>query len=993
MARLLTKAAIRDPKPSPARPIRNAIQTHPTSAAGSTPLLAATPDSATPARRRSVAAPEPAPDREALALHDRLFAAWNAKDWDGIATTARSHLENAGPGAAPRLHPMSAAAMEFFRPWATTLTRADIELFVGGFDRGELREYLGGAWRDDRNRLADHALAYQCLGLLGEAEFDYVGGLRALTAFSAAAVYLSEEGKGPLSTGLIAELASAPVYLPAWSFEIDPCHGLDPVKRLGRTPLEAKLERLRRVGPLDDTACDCTPKEDLCTPQNPCCAEIRYYVAELLELRDWTHAYKAGDLAYVEIVAAGETRSRKHEMKRTKELFSETVTTERASDKRDLQVTDRSSLKREIDRQAESSTSAEASVNGKYKLGAYSAEISASGSFTRTASQAIREAQDTARETVKSAVSEIEKETRTTRSERITTEETEKNLHAFKNAGVVPLVTKYFYVTQVRRAQLYSYDKQLLAELIVPGPGRLYEHLVRQRREAQIAASVKPLKAVKPTPPADIGFEPEAINPGNYAQWSAQWGVTNPPAPPELAKQISVSLSDGDNRVDGEHVGDMNFQVPAGYWAVAMSLSGSEPEWRRPLKDPHKVVFNCAGETLFWSKEEASPKLWSPLGKLTDNQSIAVDAWYTDSFDAVVTIQLEIMPSVLSEWKSSVYQLLKDKHDALAAAYQQQLTAYEAIMAEYEDKKDKLRQELIAKEKTMHPFYKRELERAELKRAVIYLLCQDFSVDGAVIRRAEPCGFPEIDRGAAAAKGYDWYFWDRLIDWKRMAYAFFDYFWNPMCSWPERFDPDESDALFKAFLRAGYARVLVPINAAMHNDFLWYVSTRQKWGQTGEPPLNPGDPRWRNVVFELKHASESAMTEREGHVDVVNGALTVLIKGSDRYWDPTGAGSVDPLAVAGDIDRELFIDGTVYLITDIQLDPGSPPYDPLNPNSMWWRVSLDRAYEGPTATGRLYALGAQAVAPVFSFDMPTELIWAGAHDECLPQYPLPPCGQ
>jgi hypothetical protein len=371
---------------------------------------------------------------------------------------------------------------------------------------------------------------------------------------------------------------------------------------------------------------------------------------------------------------------------------------------------------------------------------------------------------------------------------------------------------------------------------------------------------------------------------------------------------------------------------------------------------------------------------------LTGGHEIKLEASHTTLVEVTVVMSLVRQPGVLEAWQASVFNLISERYEVKLAEYEKAMEPWDS----YVQARQELLRELAAAEKSRHPFFNREIERTELKRAVIYLMCQDFSANGAMIRRAEPCGFPEIDRTATDREGFDWYFWDRLIDWKHMAYAFFDYFWNPMCDWPQRFDPDEPDALFKAFRRAGYARVLVPVSRAMHKDFLWYIAKHEKWNHEG-PPFGDQDPRWRDVVFELNHANEAAMTAREGRLDVVNGSGVVTVKGSDRYYDPAGTGLPDPAMIALDIDREIYIEGEVYLIVGAVLNGGSPPYNILTPDTGWWDLTLDRAYVGPTATGRLYALGAKAVAPPFAFDVPTELIWAGDKGKCLPGYPLPPC--
>lgn len=982
MPRLFAAAVGRRPFAAPATRLdRNSIYTHGAPPSGAVHALLPAADAAA-----EPCVPEPERSAAPKDLHDRLFDAWRAKDWIRLASEARTHVQHSG--SPPQLHPVSAAAVSFFRPSEVNLQPGDVERFLGRFARDQLAAYLERDHERERRRLADDALALHCLGALGEAPFDYAGALRALHALATAG-RLRQAGKAEqlLSPALFDRIDRIDIALPPWVFELDLCRRVDHVWRT--SPIEQKIEQVaaHEGGPLGDSRCECAPEADVCAPQDPCCGEVRYFIGDLLELRDWIHGYKAGEIAYIANVAAGETLSREHEMKRTRELFVEMETTERTSEKRDLQVTSRYSLQREIERQKDNSISAEASTYGSYNAEIYKFGGTASGSYTRTSSEAIREAQEEAVETVRSAVYEIEKQTRTARSERSVTEETEKNAHSFTNSGTTPLVTKYFWVTEQRCAQLYSYGKQLLAEFIIPEPARLYERFAHDRREAAIADRIKPPRGKPPVAP-ELNFKATDLTGENYKQLCDQWGVKDPRPWPPPSMQISAGFAD-DGRKNGGPIdlGSVSFDIPGGYEAFQATMTGSASYRPDNFNQgfPQKVEFNGAA-SLYLSNDIADKTQAAFSPHATGHQDFPVSAWNTDSIGAVITLHLTRQAGVLEAWQASVYALIVAEYEKQMAAYEEKMKPWDA----YEAAKDKLRQELIAAERSRHPFFKRELQRAEIKRAVIYLMCQDFSVEGAMIRRAEPCGFPEIDRGRTARKGYDWYFWDRLIDWKRMTYAFFDYFWNPMCDWPQRFDPDEPDALFKAFLRAGYARVLVPVSPAMHVDFLWYVSTHQKWGQLGLPPLNPLDSRWRNVVYELEHAKESAMTRREGHIDAANGDSFLVVKGSDRYWDPV-AGAVDGAAVALDIDRELFVECDSYLITGIAPEPGSPAFDPLHPDTMWWRLTLDRPFTGATGTGRLYAMGAKAVAPVFSFDLPTELIWTGAHDVCLPTYPLPPC--
>jgi hypothetical protein len=966
----MTMALVRNPKPAP--PVRRgtqAIVTHSQPAAGSA--------------KGGVA-------REASSLHGRLYAAFQASDWPRLIAVARGHLDALAAGAA--LHPISAEAVAFLQPKRIAATDYDLKTFCAGFETKAIKDYMAGGFAHDWAALADEALALHCLDALGKAKSDPTGKLRSLNALSALITRFNRATKErePSFTHIVEQAYEAPVFLPDWSFEIDVCS--DPHPRdglLALTPLELRWRRILQMREKATGNCDCTPPEPVCTPQSVCCPEFKYYIADLLELRDWTYRYKAGDIAYIEVVGAGEMRKREHIMKVTKEVFSELTSTNRISDKRDLSVTDIGTLSREIDRANTSKQDGTATVAGSYGTdkSLYKLSATATLSYGTTASDAIKEAQSDVRTTVSSAVAEIEKTVTAHSTDRVTTEETETNSHDWDNiAGVDPKVTKYFWVTQEKRAQLYSHGLRLIAELIIPSPARLFERLVADRLEAEVRKQVPPLVGTAPVAPSALALTANDLTRENYLQNAAQYGINNAPAPPTAVVYEVVSNAYGKVGNKTENKGTMQVSVPAGYHATHMHLDGGASYRTVGTGNGRYVKFALGTELWFGS---GGNKLDDGLPNLTGQLAITVSASNITGCTASITVTCNLDNATFAAWQKDIFDLISSKHDDQMSAYQAALKTWLDAKAEHDAAEAKVREELQAQDDNRNPFYNRQIERTELKRAAIYLLCEDFSCVSEWIAKAEPCGLPEIDRHQTAEHGYDWYFWDRLFDWQYMAYAFFDYFWNPMCDWVERFDPDNADAIFKAFLGAGYARVLIPVNLSMEADFLWYSSTLQKWGQTGVPPLNPTDPRWQNVLYELKYANKDAMMPRQGYVEnVAAGDVTLLIKGTDRYWDSVGH-IVDAAAVAADVDREIFIDGSVYMIASIQPEPGSPPY--TNANTMWWRVTIDRPYEGSASARRLYACGAQAVAPAFSFDLPTELIWAGAHDQCLPTYPLPPC--
>ena len=169
-------------------------------------------------------------------------------------------------------------------------------------------------------------------------------------------------------------------------------------------------------------------------------------------LRDELYCYKAADLAYIEVVAAGEKRKRTHETKTTIEDFSEQETTMTRKEERDHQVAERFNLQAEVNKTVERDMNANTSVTvtANYAKIHLNNTTTVGAHLSRTDSE--RVAQEKSRELVDRSVMSIQEQVRTLRSRRVTVETAESNKHIFDNAsGTSPKVTKYFWVTQQKR--------------------------------------------------------------------------------------------------------------------------------------------------------------------------------------------------------------------------------------------------------------------------------------------------------------------------------------------------------------------------------------------------------------------------------------------------------------------------------------------------------------------------------------------------------------
>ena len=156
-----------------------------------------------------------------------------------------------------------------------------------------------------------------------------------------------------------------------------------------------------------------------------------------------------------------------------------------------------------------------------------------------------------------------------------------------------------------------------------------------------------------------------------------------------------------------------------------------------------------------------------------------------------------------------------------------QFKTFNSIMGAYEDEKGRFDQ-AVAEARIearsdpiggTNPFSNRETEQTELKKACISLLTgQRFDLFDAVARDVPPLGYPEIDFVEAQAEGAYIQIFEQSFEWNNMTYLFYPYFWGKKDEWPTISQFTDDDPLFTRFLRAGAARVQVPVRLGFESS-------------------------------------------------------------------------------------------------------------------------------------------------------------------------------
>ena len=876
-------------------------------------------------------------------------------------------------------------------------------------------EWLGQAHaRIDLEKAQTLAVAVS--GQAPPSDSHLLGGLQAGLAFAVLEASVrplkASEDRRKFPNKLIDRVLGLAAYLPAFVFELEICktRNGDPAKGGGAlarriSRFQAFEERVKKItaktdivnaspdkprpaaGTLGHTSdCDCKCDDAPCMPIDPCCGEVRWYVTELLTLKDKTHCYKPSDIAYIENVAPYETRIRTHGMKRTVTETSEDETNTNREEERDHQVTDRFNLQKEIQNNLKASLDVNAILKGPTGSGTY--EVTTDASLSKDS--AYREAREQARDEVEKATLKIQVQTRKLRTRTVTTESTEQNKHKFKNSTSSAAVAKYFWVTQEKRGQLFSHGPALTIDLLIPSPAMLFKELEKRKHEAGLPKP-EPKKPAAPTLDGQA-LTPNAIRPDNYTTLVSTALVTDYDAPPTqpLTLYQAYTLTRASNVA--------TVTIPPGYHATIIEMTSVTL---------HKGVTSVGGSARISAGFGGA---W--VHKLTDGAdtvSANIDVVASSdiilghdnaSKDSSITVRITLTPFPvdLGPWQKSIYTLIMSKYLEALSKYEAALSDYNAAVAAYNQKmEDKI--------KGRHPFACEEIMRTELKRSAIFMMCGEFDWPGVMNMKAQPCGLPWPNRRQSDKATNEWYFFDRAFNWNQASFTFYDYFRNPMCKWVDTYEPDEPNFLFKAFLRAGYCRVTIPVSPGMEEDVRTYLQTGGLWGETGTWPTNPNDPRWISVIDEIKHNYDCYQQDREGYAEAYRNPGSVTFDSrmkvfTDRYWDPVPTpGTIDQDAINLDLDRQIFIDGIEYRIVSIAADPNSAPYSTIPGSMRSWIFGLERKFESqpfidPAATTPLlkpynFAIGAKYVGAPFHFELPTDLIWIGDQSNaCLPCYPI-----
>jgi hypothetical protein len=505
-------------------------------------------------------------------------------------------------------------------------------------------------------------------------------------------------------------------------------------------------------------------------------------IADLLVVRQHVLRYESGEVAYVENVASGEDFTRTTKRSDATQTTVTVAQTSSSAQERDTQATSRFDLNHQTNTVLQADY---ARVPGAPNSETYGALVQSGGSKTDASSAATNFGQNITSRAASQITQEFHTETVTQTSRSFE----EDVVHHFDNAAAGSnKVSVYQWLDKVSQAQVFSYGKRLLYDINVPEPGSfLLRALAHQQPDV--------LTLQKPTL---LAVQADTLDELSYLYYAAGYGATGVQPPPDLYRTVAMQWDMPPTAGDQPTINttrSVPINIPEGYSATKVNISVFYVFWETgggpsltAMIGHHMLQFGGPTQPIRQSASLDGEVGTIPLTLLIDGPV----------YDCTVAVEVLCTrtDTSYSNWQLRTY-------DALLQASRDRI-------AEYDGKWTSLRVALQLLTFGQGEARKRQLERTELQKAAIAVLTnQQFDTLSAIEHSVQ--GYPQPFLPNVETVGRYVRFLEQSFEWDQMMYLFYPYFWGRKPYWIDRVLLEDADNQFGDFLRAGSARVIIPV--------------------------------------------------------------------------------------------------------------------------------------------------------------------------------------
>ena len=600
--------------------------------------------------------------------------------------------------------------------------------------------------------------------------------------------------------------------------------------------------------------------------------------AKLLVVKQQILRYEASEIAHIENVIAGETKTRTHSKLTRSEEFSSFVSDTSTDTETELETTERFELNKQVSKtfQKDTELGMELTVSGKYgPTVSFDSNFNAGQSTSQTTSN--EQSTNFAKDTIERSKERIIEQITITREKTLIREINEVNKHKLKNDDTKHRFAIYQYVDKIYESQVFDYGIRQMFDFIIPEPSSYLWYL---KEATAFQLDIQPPMSLK-----DMDIEvPKQITKYNYQSLGAQYGVNDLPAPPEIyiSKRIRSSQGGGSVSDSNRHKTGTSetFAIPAGYQPIFTHftlLATSDDKLYFSLNIGGKIIHVRKEEFVDVQTVEGGHSRYSFTSNDINfdyNTSLDVDenlfidiygyesANYTFHFEVTFyalydASQLEYFN--VSAWKQEVYGMLVE--------------AYQTALREYEQEKSYLEAEADAEtgdkvDFGSPPAINKKLINTELKKHCLSIIHHEPPGTFTTSHAGAP---PEFNMSEAKENGEKIRFLEQAFEWDQIQYVFYPYFWarpnfnqdihdpSNTRGWTDKFFERNNDFTMEEFLKAGAARVVVPVREGFDLAVSHFIQTGEVYFGLGEPSIN--DPLYVSITDEIRERTGAGKDE------------------------------------------------------------------------------------------------------------------------------------
>jgi hypothetical protein len=550
--------------------------------------------------------------------------------------------------------------------------------------------------------------------------------------------------------------------------------------------------------------------------------------------------YEVGEVAHIENVMARELREKtttKFHQSQVIETESSEIETEKISD---TSTTERFEMQTEIAKLMQEQKQFAAHVDVSSSWGNTTIDAGASYASNVSKEESNRQAVNQAKEITQRAMERIVSRVKNEKTVKTTDEFTEENTHVFDNTESGEHVSGVFrFINAIYKNQIYNYGKRLMYEFMIPQPSKLHRLGMAVSKSNGNATTID-----KPIDPRMVGFSDfTAINNYNYKALLSKYNASATEYPKEIIIiGKSFNYTSQTSNTANTSVGSIAIDDKYVSKSVQINFSGAAPGGYTGWG---KNVWVLAGDYT---------KMFDPsMGSIQNTGMQSVKQYYKDmpvtigvtnyhTVNITITVECEILEESIEQWR-------KETFEAILKGYYNQLAEYNQSIAEAKASGIQILDS--------NPLFYRQIEQNVLREN-----CISYLLDHSNPNSLKQFGLKMYNNNESFTnfqvnldKRMDDYgsfakFMEQAFEWNLISYNFYPYYWANKEEWKDLYQFESNDAIFRSFMQAGMARVMVTVKPGFEDAVMHYMAFGQIWNGGQMPVL--GNPLYLSIVDELK---------------------------------------------------------------------------------------------------------------------------------------------